>query len=47
MNDQPNNSLINIAKEKFMKFAKNNPEKMTLTEFKNFLDDFLKMIRRF
>ena len=42
MNDQQNNSLINLAKEKFMKFAKNNPEKMTLIEFKNFLDDYFK-----
>ncbi len=42
MNVQQNNSLILLAKAKFLKFAKNNPEKMTLIEFKNFLNDFFK-----
>ena len=42
MNVQQNNSLILLATAKFLKFAKNNPEKMTLIEFKNFLDDYFK-----
>ena len=42
MNVQQNNALIHLAKEKFVKYAKDNPEKMNLIEFKHFLNDFFK-----
>ena len=42
MNTQQNIKLIELAKEKFIQFSIDDPEKMTLKEFKNFLEDFFK-----
>ena len=44
MNTQQNSKLIELAKEKFIQFSIDDPEKMTLKEFKNFLEDFFKTI---
>ena len=42
MDDEQHKNLINLAKEKFLQYSKNNPEQMTLNEFNNFLQDFFK-----
>ena len=42
MDNEHYKKLINLAKEKFLQFSKNNPEQMTLNEFNNFLKDFFK-----